>query len=175
MQFVKCFNETLLRGFKIIAKGSVKQTGGQKRYKGEHAGPSHYLFSRDYRVRLPNALPTSVFSSGFPLSASLFWLPSIQKFPLKTLKEHMLLCSEPSKRFPSCSANRAQVPRRPVRPCGLCPYHPSALISSLPLTVPPDPATPASLMIFEYVIYLTAQNLKSCCLSAWNSLSLNEN
>ena len=104
MQFLKCFNETLLQGFKIIAKGSVKQTGGQKRYKRGHAGPSHYLFSRDYRIRLPNALPTSVFSSGFPLSASLLWLCSIQKFPLKTLKEHMPLCSEPSKRFPSCSA-----------------------------------------------------------------------
>lgn len=104
MQFVKDFNETLLPGFRIIAKGSVKQTGGQKGYKGGHAGPSHHLFSWDYHVRLPNALPTSVFSSGFPLSASLFWLPSIQKFPLKTLKQHMPLCSEPSKGFPSCSA-----------------------------------------------------------------------
>ena len=174
VQFDKCFNETLLQGFRIIAKGPVNQSGRQTGYKGGHAGPSHPLFSRDSCVSLLNALPTSVFSSGFPLSPSLFLLPSIQNFPPKTLKEHTHLCSEPSECFPSCSAAGLRFLGGLWDPAG----------SALTIPLPSSPVYPSLFPLiqphqppwwFLNVIYLTAQNLKSYCLSAWNFLSLNEN
>lgn len=142
-------------------------------------GPSHPLFSCGYCVSLLNALPTSVFSSGFPLSPSLFWLPSIQNFPLKTLKEHTPLCSEPSNAFRLAQQPGSRFLRRPVRPCRLCPYHPSALTTPLPSSpvcpsVPPDPAIPAALMIFECHLLDCSEPKELLSTSAWNSLFLNE-